>query len=204
MHPFRQKTPKRRTTVKAYKHYRSHHATLREDFNGRCGYCDDTDKMTIRSFAIDHFVPQNPKTFHHDIEPSSYENLVYSCAFCNGAKSNKWGTNDATLHNDDGVGFIDPTEDDYTEFFRRDRYGAITSNGLDDKLAQHIITELKLWYPVHSITWKLEKLNVLEKEVTAEIDQLAPSSRKDKLTVIQNEIRGILLNLFRNLFAENE
>ena len=64
---FRELTPNRRPDRKECKHYRSYRKTLREDFNNRCGYCDDSDRLRIRSFTIDHFVPQNPKDFRQMI-----------------------------------------------------------------------------------------------------------------------------------------
>lgn len=204
MHPFRKKTPKRRENVTERENYDSHRKDLREDFGGRCGYCDDSDIFRIRSFAIDHFVPKTPIDFTHDIKPNYYYNLVYSCSFCNRAKSNKWITKDASIHNDGRQGFIEPTSEEYTNLFKRDKDGTIECNGINTYLSKYITEELKLWYPVHRITWKLEKLDQLEKGVSFEIQQLETSPLKRELEAMQNEIRGILVNLFRNLFAENE
>jgi 5-methylcytosine-specific restriction endonuclease McrA len=204
MYPFRDKTPKRRENAKERENYRSHKNDLKEDFNRRCGYCDDTDFFSIRSFAIDHFVPKIPKDFTHDIKPNFYYNLVYACNFCNGAKSNKWITKDAAIHNNGEKGFIEPTSENYTDIFKRNKDGSIVCNGVNTDLSQYIIEELKLWYPVHRITWKLEKLNTLEERISNEIEQLNDLSLKSELEAMQNEIRGILLGLFRQLFAENE
>lgn len=204
MYPFREKTPKRREKVTERKNYDSHRKDLREDFNNRCGYCDDSDIFRIRSFAIDHFVPKTPKDFTHGIKPNDYYNLVYSCSFCNGAKSNKWITKDASVHNNGIQGFIEPTSEEYTNLFKRDKDGTIECNGVNTSLSQYIIEELKLWYPVHRITWKLEKLDHLEKNVSIEIQQSKNSSRKTELEFMQNEILRDLADLFRSLFAENE
>lgn len=204
MYPFRNKTPKRREDAKEREKYESHRKDLREDFNERCGYCDDTDFFKIRSFAIDHFVPRNPKDFNHTIKPNFYYNLVYACNFCNGAKTNKWITKDALIHNDGKQGFIEPTSEEYTNLFKRDKDGTIVCNGINANLSEYIIKELKLWYPVHRITWKLERLNNLEKRVSKEIEKLEDLSLKTQLESTQNEVRGILIELFRNLFTENE
>ena len=204
MYPFRNKTPKRRENAANRKNYESHRKDLRADFNNRCGYCDDSDIFRIRSFTIDHFVPKSPKDFTHDIEPDFYYNLVYACSFCNGAKANKWITNDASVHNDGKQGFIEPTNDDYTNLFKRDKDGTINCNGINVNLSEYIIRELKLWYPVHRITWKIERLNHLEGRVALEIQALENSVRKTELEVMQNEIKNELTDLFRNLFAENE
>jgi uncharacterized protein (TIGR02646 family) len=185
-------------------HYESYRDTLREDFNKRCGYCDDTDLLRIRSFTIDHFVPRNPKDFKHDIEPNYYYNLVYACHFCNSAKSNKWMTTNVKESHDGERGFIDPTSDDYTNFFRRDKSGKIHSNGVNDVLAQFIVKELKLWLPIHEITWKLERLielsNAIEEKINSETDE----ALKQDLEVRFNEIEIGLAKIFRNLFVENE
>jgi uncharacterized protein (TIGR02646 family) len=173
MHPFRKVTPKRRPDRAKCEHYTSYRDTLREDFNKRCGYCDDADFFRIRSFTIDHFVPRNPKDFTHDIEPNYYYNLVYACYFCNSAKSNKWLTTDATESHNGAQGFIDPTTDEYTNFFRRDKNGRIQSNGVNDILAQFIIDELNFWLPIHQITWKLERLAILADAIQEQIKQEA-------------------------------
>ncbi len=85
MLPFRHVIPIR-TCTKKYARYRYYKAYLREDFNKRCGYCDDRDIICggIRGFHIDHFRPQKP--FSH-LE-NDYNNLVYACPYCNGGKSN--------------------------------------------------------------------------------------------------------------------
>jgi HNH endonuclease len=204
MNPFRNKTPQRRANRTPCEHYRSYRETLREDFNKRCGYCDDSDHFSIRSFAIDHFVPQNPKGFTHNIEPNYYYNLVWACSYCNLAKSNEWFTNVAEIHNDGNKGFLEPTNEEYTNLFKRDKDGKIICNDINPSLAEDIIDKVKLWYPVHNITWRLEKLDFLEKLVSYKILQLENSPFRDELTATQNEIRGILIDLYRCLFAENE
>jgi len=204
MYPFRNKTPKRRENAPNRQDYKSHRKNLKEDFGGRCGYCDDTDFFKTRSFAIDHFVPKAPKDFIHDIEPNFYYNLVYACSFCNGAKSNKWITRDASIHNDGKQGFIDPTNGEYTNLFKRDKEGTIICNGVNTELSEYIIRELKLWYPVHRITWRIEKLNQMEKQISIEISKLENSVLKIEFETVQNKIRGILIDLIRDLFAEYE
>jgi 5-methylcytosine-specific restriction endonuclease McrA len=200
MPQFREKTPKRRDNREPCTHYKSYKDTLRDDFNKRCGYCDDSDFFKVRSFAIDHFVPRNPEDFEHDIDPNYYYNLVYACSFCNLAKSNKWPTKDATRHNDGEVGFIEPTNDDYSNFFKRAEKGDIQSNGVNNLLAQHIIKELKLWLAVHTITWRLEKLYFLEKEISLKLQTNSDPDAKAEHYEIMKEIS----KLYENLFKVNE
>src|SRR5688500_7845216 len=120
MYPFKDATPKRRIDREECVHYESYRKTLREDFLSRCGYCGDIDVLRIRSFTIDHFVPQKPKNFSHTILANNYYNLVYSCRYCNSAKTNKWPTNDPALPNDGKVGFVEPTLELYTGMYQRD------------------------------------------------------------------------------------
>lgn len=204
MNPFREKTPCRRPDRAECEHYSSYKDTLREDFNRRCGYCDNFDRFRIRSFTIDHFVPRNPKDFTHDIKPNYYYNLVYACWICNSAKSNKWFTNDADLHNDGKTGFIEPTSDEYTSLFKRDKNGVIQSSGINDLLASHIIEELKLWYALHSIIWKLERLNKLKFRVANEIQKVPDETSKNDLRDAHYEILKKLDFLIDGFFDENE
>ncbi len=204
MYPFREKTPKRRDNPAKREKYSSHKNDLREDFNRRCGYCDDTDFRRIRSFAIDHFVPKTPKDFTHDVKPNFYYNLVYACFFCNGAKSNKWITKDASIHNDGKQGFIEPTSEDYTNLLKRDKDGSIICNGVNADLSQYIIEELKLWYPVHRITWRIEKVNNLKIKVASAINEVVDEIKRKELKELHYEILVELDSLIENLFAENE
>jgi hypothetical protein len=202
MHPFREKTPKRRENAKEREKYSSHRNDLREDFNKRCGYCDDTDYFKVRLFTIDHFVPQNPKDFKHEIESNFYYNLVWACNFCNSAKSNKWFTKTHAAHNDGKSGFIEPTNEEYTILFRRDKDGSIESNGINNDLAEHIKTELNLIHGVHRITWKLEKLYFQKLRLENELE--SPLGKELGLE-IRNALDEILMEfgkLFLNLISE--
>lgn len=191
MHPFREKTPKRRETVKERKNYRYHQNDLRQDFNERCGYCDDTDYFKVRLFTIDHFVPQNPKDINHNIEPNFYYNLVWACSFCNSAKSNKWFTDNHTVYNDGNIGFVEPTTKEYTKLFRRDKDGSIESSGINDTLAEHIRFELNLIHGVHRITWKLEKLYFQKLRLENELERLHDKE-------LSLEIRNALDEIFKD------
>ncbi len=204
MNPFREKTPSRRPDRAECEHYSSYKDTLREDFNKRCGYCDDSDGFRIRSYTIDHFVPRNPKDFTHDIKPNYYYNLVWACSFCNLAKSNKWFTKDGSIHNDREIGFIEPTSEEYTNLFKRNKDGQIICNGVNQILAEHIIFELKLWYPLHRTTWRLEKLFFLEEIISDKIQNVADQNLVNEFKELHYEILIFLKNSFRELFAENE
>ncbi len=74
MPEFRESTPKRRAILKQKKDYRSYKKELREDFNKRCGYCDDPDSWKDAFYEIDHFVP---KSAHFNL-PVLYKIAVLS------------------------------------------------------------------------------------------------------------------------------
>jgi len=135
-----------RTCSKTYASYTSFKPYLRADFNKRCGYCDDLDVYHggVRGYQIDHFRPHSIVTFKHLKE--DYSNLVYSCPFCNRAKSNKWLDED---------GFIDPCESEYDEHLARNSRGQIvakTSRG------QYIHKNLNLHLKRHELLWMIEKI----------------------------------------------
>ncbi len=201
MYVFRLKEPIRRADRRECKIYTSYAKTLREDFNNRCGYCDDSGELGLRNFAIDHFVPQNPIDFVNDIAPNYYYNLVYSCNFCNSSKSNKWPTKDSKIFNDGNVGFIEPTTVDYTNLFKRSALGEIICNGQKPSIADYIIRELKLWYPVHHITWRLERVKKLGEEVKAKILNVTDDDIKKELEATHYEILKEIDDLYQNLFT---
>jgi uncharacterized protein (TIGR02646 family) len=152
--------PTRRVGRKHCKHYNSYRKTLKEDFDSRCGYCASFDKIRSRSFTIDHFIPQNPEGWTHSLSPTDYYNLVYCCAYCNAAKTNKWPTRDVTKPNDGKVGFIDPVNPIYDQLFNRNDKGEIEVSNAANELANYIYIELNFKRTTHSILWKLEKIDI--------------------------------------------
>lgn len=140
-------------------HYTSYKPDLQEDFHFRCGYCNSSDKIKTRSFTIDHFIPQTPVGFSHNILPNHYPNLVYSCAHCNSAKTNKWPTKNSSVHNNGIEGFVDPADRTYDDLFHRNNQGQIIPKDPSNALAIYIKRELKLWRGTHALLWKLELLD---------------------------------------------
>lgn len=179
--------------------YSSYLKTLIVDFNKRCGYCNDLNSYRIRSFAIDHFVPRNPSDFTHPILPNYYYNLVYSCSYCNGAKSNKFPTRNHKIHNENNVGFVFPTDDKYNDLFYRDEKGTIMSKD-DDPLAEYIIKELDLKNPIHSLMWRLEKLYRLLDEV----EQKIKKTSNQELIDLQNSLNSECQEIIKHIFSKND
>ncbi|MEU2237719.1 HNH endonuclease, partial [Streptomyces vietnamensis] len=90
---FRKNTPmKRIVEYVAEADYKSYREFLKEDFKGRCGYCDSFYGIVKKDYHIDHFVPRRliKKFITHKHLENDYTNLVYSCPSCNISKSGKW------------------------------------------------------------------------------------------------------------------
>lgn len=167
--PFRDKTPVRQANRKTCSHYNSYRKTLKENFNSRCGYCGTFDKIRRRGFTIDHFIPQKPDGWTHDLKANDYYNLVYSCSYCNAAKTNKWPTKDVRKPNDGKIGFIDPTDSAYDDLFVRNEEGEIIVADCKNLLAAYIYKELNLKRMSHSILWKLERIDKTLQEINKKV-----------------------------------
>lgn len=203
MHPFREKTPVRRPDRAECKHYNSYRKTLREDFTQRCGYCNDLDSYRIRSFTIDHFVPQNPKGFKTTIAPNYYYNLVYACRYCNTSKMNKWPTNDEHTHNNGSQGFIDPVEQEYTDLYTRTVSGRIQPVDDENVLAHHIVAELKLWQPIHERMWKFEKIDLLIEQIELKLNNVKDQAAKEAAESIHYKLLKSWREIQKGIFVEN-
>jgi 5-methylcytosine-specific restriction endonuclease McrA len=188
---FRKKTPKRRTVTKKVSRYTEHKDNLREDFDKRCGYCNDPDFFKNANFEIDHFIPKKflkekfPMTEEYKIKEQEYFNLVYSCRLCNNAKGEEWPTKSLEIHHKDNTGFIDPCESEYDKQFERNENGEIISL---TKLGDWIHKTLKLWKPEHSIIWHLDELK-------QSIDEI------EKIIIEKNSIEKEKLEKIRNSFS---
>lgn len=191
--------PKHSENRAVCQHYSSYLGTLILDFKKRCGYCNDIHSYKIRSFAIDHFVPRNPSDFTHPIQPNFYYNLVYSCNYCNSAKSNKFPTKNHEQHNDGNIGFVMPTDTEYDDLFYRDIDGTILSKN-NNSLANYIIKELNLDNPIHSLMWRLEKLYRLIDDVKQKIKE----TNNQELIDLQNELNSECEQITRSIFLTND
>ena len=161
-----QEKPKR-TCTKTYASYTSFKQDIREDFNKRCGYCDDLDLFHggAGGYHIDHFKPHSLEQF--SALKTEYSNLVYSCPFCNRAKSNKWK---------DGDGFIDPCEKEYDSHLRRNNQGQIVSK---TKQGQYMHKNLNLHLKRHELLWIIEKLQHQNQIINSEMQRLGQGHPKE-------------------------
>ncbi len=199
MYEFRTKTPAHSPSVPKYSSYSQYRTILRDDFNKRCAYCDDTEQYRIRSFAIDHFIPQTPKNFVPVTKSNEYTNLIYACSYCNRAKWDKWPTDDENYPNNGSIGFVKPTDKAYDKLFYRNPYGRIIPVQ-DNDLAIYIKNELLLWHPIHALMWKIEKLMALEKQVGERLEE----KHNDELCKMHYEITKQITKIFRDIFLNND
>jgi len=163
--------PKRKCT-KTYANYTSFKPYIREDFNKRCGYCDDLDLFHggVRGYQIDHFRPHSIAKFTHLKE--AYSNLIYSCPFCNRAKWHKWKEN----------GFIDPCENLYDEHLARCGNGKLKYKSLRGK---YIYENLNLYLQRHEVLWSIERIQEQKKELKTYLKKLDFKSDKYKEIINQ-------------------
>lgn len=183
----RRLVPQRRSEIKQYATYRSYKRFLREDFNKRCGYCDADDKFlgAAVAFHVDHFAPQ--KKF--DELKTDYKNLIYSCRFCNGAKSDYWPSDCHLTSVIDEEGIIDPCDSEYDKHLARNDKGYIYPL---TKLGGFIHRLLKLGLTRHSVLWKLHRIEENLNKMDRQRDRLS----EEQLTTYQ-----LLSSEYRSLIA---
>ena len=159
-----------RTCKKAYANYRSFKEYLREDFNLRCGYCDAADHYSggFRAYQIDHFAPK--KLF--PALKNEYNNLVYSCFYCNNGKSDHWPSSKSNVTVISDKGFIDPCKDEYDNHLHRDRNGNILPK---TNLGKFMHRQMNMGLMRHSLLWKLDELNILHDQLEKALARIGNS-----------------------------
>lgn len=170
--PLRDKIPQRRITpTKNPKgtNWSEHKPDLKEDFNSHCAYCHSYDGFRHTYYEVDHFIPKDFFKPLGNIGLCQYDNLVYSCKFCNNAKRAKWPTQSEKIHNDGLKGFVDPCSADYDSHFYRTDEGAIMWK-----------TDLGKWMSKEAfkfderersliVLWNLNKLRILIEMIATEL-----------------------------------
>lgn len=185
MIPFRAKQPLRRDTVLEVSTYKKHLIPLKEDFNHRCGYCDDSYTWRTIWYEIDHFVPQ--KKFPHR-DSTDYNNLVFACRSCNNSKRAKWPTENEYLSHDGNKGFIDPCDEEYDKQFERKKDGVIK---FKTNLGKWMFHALKLHRPQHQIIWLIDQLDYNIDELETLLDRISDEQVKSQ---VQENLNMLLLS----------
>lgn len=161
---------------------------LAEDFSHRCAYCDDRDALAggYSSYHVEHFAP---KEKFPDLK-YTYENLLYSCPFCNCSKNADWvgSTADENIKGDSG--YVSPCDADYQKHLDRDsKTGAIV---VQTALGQYMYDHLNLGLMRHSLIYMVESLqekrNELKEHIEIEEKQGKDVSKKMRLlTTLDND-----------------
>jgi hypothetical protein len=153
----------RREQPPALSDYHGYKPYLRRDFLNRCAYCllHEGDEFAGGSyaFAIDHF---RPKEYFPHLE-TTYENLYYTCRWCNRAKWDIWPSEDELGK---GYCFVDPCQEDlYLEHSRTDRRTGLLE--ARSKTGDYTIRNVRLNRRMFA------SLRVKRFEAQAEIDECA-------------------------------
>lgn len=124
------------------------------DFNHRCAYCDDLDSIGggYRTYHVEHFAPK--EKFPELI--NTYDNLLFSCPYCNGSKSDDWPSENSNISFVGNAGYIDPCLDEYYVHLDRDeKTGEIIYK---TNLGQYMYEHLQLYLKRHSLIFMVDKL----------------------------------------------
>lgn len=185
-----------RTCVSHYKDYRSYKDKLKEDFHGRCAYCNLDSKEITTPFEIDHFIPNDVFKNEWPELKTTYENLVYSCKKCNRAKGDKF-KGEISRRVVVNELFYDPVKVDYNKIFYRNEKGEICS---EDKKGGDMIVLLNLYRPIHSLAWVCERIKVTIDKLRIQMDSMDKESLRYKKL---KEVKFSLLEIehdYKSLF----
>lgn len=183
--------------------WREHKPDLKEDFNNCCGYCGSYDGFRHTYFEVDHFIPkQFIKDSGSTISLCDYNNLVYSCKFCNNKKLNKWPSQSETTFSIDNKGFVDPCNEEYETHFRRTKDGSILG-----------ITDLGKWMATEAfkfderdfaikLLWELNQTRKILLVLTTKLKKEEKGSLVYKKTKQEAEKLSIEYFLFHNELME--
>ena len=193
----RERIPVRSVAVQRA-NYRLYKGELRTDFNFRCGYCDSNDEYFggLSGAHIDHFAPKSK----FPALVNCYQNLVYSCPFCNRAKSNKWLGNNANIPNNGKEGFVDPCSEGFDLHLARRPSGEIVPR---TRLGEYMVDHLKLRLVRHRFIWQAQRLDTL----LTRLRQLLPLVQREdprRLELLEAiaDLFGAYQDYRRRIYAE--
>ena len=178
----KKEVPKRSYTGIVRRTNPSNKKLLRKDFSCRCCYCDDFDE--IRSckadYQVEHFAPFSRFKKLKNV----YDNLLYSCRTCNGAKSNKWPSSSPKVSVVGNEGFLDPCKDEYYHHLARKKSGEIVY--LTD-LWKYMYENLNLFLSIHEICYILERYKEFLDQVDKKLlDESLNSKERDKIEKVKS------------------
>lgn len=194
----KQKIPKRSYSGEVWRTNASNKKRLVVDFERKCAYCDDHDHYSggYNSYHVEHFAPKE-KFKHLEF---IYDNLLYSCPYCNISKSNKWIGKDEFENIVGNNGFADPCTDDYNKHLGRDEDGSII---YITEVGKYMYFELKLYLKRHQLIHNLEKIRIKKNELRSKIDEME-RNKKDthELTEFYNQLCIVFCEYYDLFFEE--
>lgn len=186
-HTISRSSPPHQDRYSDYKPY------LRADFCKRCAYCNLLDESITTPFEVDHFIPRATfKDCRMDLD-TDYTNLIYSCKKCNNAKRKQF-SGDITVEKPTNELFYDPVKVDYNTIFFRNQLGSIDS--VDDK-GKDTIVRLKLYRPIHNLSWICEEMYSTAEKLEASIQNEPAGARRDSMVAALNRINSQYRKLSR-------
>lgn len=172
---------------------------LVKDFNHKCAYCDDHDRYSggYNAYHVEHFAPKEK----FPLLEFTYDNLLYSCPYCNISKSNKWVGNKVEENVVGDMGFIDPCTDEYYSNLYRDDKGNIAYS---TNIGEFMYYELKLYLKRHNILYNLEKVRVQKNLLKSKIDEKKQEKENVELLEAFYKELCVVFCEYYDLFFEDE
>lgn len=199
MEALKQKTPTRSYIGEHWKTNSSNKKRLVMDFEKKCAYCDDHHHYSggYVSYHVEHFAPKD-KFKHLEFV---YDNLLYSCPYCNGSKSNKWVGKNEFENIIGDKGFIDPCSDEYNKHLCRNIDGSI---GYITEIGKYMHKELKLYLKRHQLVHNLERVRLKKNLLKSKIDEMECNGENaEKLIGFHNDLCVVFCEYY-DLFFEDE
>ncbi len=178
--------------ARPYEEYRS---CLRLETQYVCVYCLSSEvevapKSVYGGFEIDHFVPQAEQRNLRNY----FENLMWACRACNGAKGNTWPSE---AERQAGFVFLDPYAVDLQDHVRIVGH-EVTAVG-DSTAGQYTIDEVNLNSALHVMRRKtreeaMTRLTTLE-QALAVLSASASAAQAPKVANVGTEIAALMATL---------
>lgn len=180
----RSNPPKRSFSGIKFTTNKANKAHLAKDFQNRCAYCDDADSYSggERNYHLEHFAP---KSLFPQLK-NTYDNLLYSCPFCNISKSDKWPSNNFNVSVVGNEGFLDPCENDYYKHIKRKSNGELY---YVDDLGKYMYQHLSLGLLRHRCIYVLNQIDIRIERIEQIIKSNAIDEKhKNILSSLKNEL----------------
>lgn len=162
---------------------------LAKDFVNRCAYCDDLDSIAggYKTYPVEHFAP---KEKFPQLE-FQYDNLLYSCPYCNRSKSDDWPSSNPNINVVDNKGYVDPCNKEYYLHLDRDEK---TGNIIyKTTLGEYMYNKMHLYLRRHAIIYMLDKL-------ISKRDELSKSINNDKCIGKNTRKKELILQAINDEF----